>query len=230
MRIATVLVSMVLLGSVAAQDTVINIDGAPYSIMLCHGNAMDTSFLFIDSNAVESIALRFCGGTLEEFADEVRVYDGSNDTAPLLYMGSGAFGQMADVLVIATSPAIYLEVITNDSLSCADQAFEALTAVAFPVSMGLQDCQFAGMQGSAKGPVRLIGCNAVEGELRIDRPVEWANARFEVIDAAGRMVRAVEGSGSQILMDVGGLAPSRYFLRGSCPGHAARVEPFAIVR
>ena len=130
MRIATVLVSMVLLGSVAAQDTVINIDGAPYSIMLCHGNAMDTSFLFIDSNAVETIALRFCGGTLEEFADEVLIYDGVDDTAPLLYMGSGTFGQMADVLVIATGPAIYLEVITNDSLSCADQAFEVASIMA----------------------------------------------------------------------------------------------------
>lgn len=230
MRIATVLGSLALLGSVTAQDTVINIDGAPYSIMLCHGNAMDTSILFIDSNAVETIALRFCGGTLEEFADEVRIYDGVDDTAPLLYMGSGAFGQMADVLAIATGPAIYLEVITNDSLSCADQAFEALTAVAFPVSMGLQDCQFAGSLEPASGIVRLITSNIVVDELRIDRPVDWANARFEVIDAAGRVVRAAEGSGSQILMNVGGFAPGRYFLRGSCPGHAARVEPFAIVR
>lgn len=230
MRIATVLVSMVLLGSVAAQDTVINIDGGPYSIMLCHGNAMDTTILFVDSNAVESIALRFCGGTMEEFADEVRVYDGTDDTAPLLYMGSGTFGQMADVLAIATGPAIYLEVITNDSLSCADQAFEALTAVAFPSSMGLQDCQFAGLQEAASRHVRLITSNIVVDELRIDRPVEWAAARFEVIDAAGRMIRAVEGSGSQILMDVGGFAPGRYFLRGSYPGHALRVEPFAIVR
>lgn len=211
MRIATILCSVALVGRAAAQDTVINIDGAPFSFMLCPGNSADTSMLFVDSNAVESIALRFCSGTLEEDSDLVYIYDGMDNTAPLLFAGSGAMGQMTDVLAIATSPAIYLEVFTNGSLSCADQSYEALVAVAFPSSMGMQDCQFAAVAPATATPLT-FRVDPIAGQLRVNGPAAAMQARASVLDATGRTCVATARVSAGEPIHIGALPAGSYML------------------
>lgn len=85
----------------------------------CYVNS-DNQFWLYENQGTESLALLFTQGTIESSTwDDLRIYDGPNNSSPLLFEHT-AFNtfDLSGLLVISTGPAIYMEMTSDGSVSC----------------------------------------------------------------------------------------------------------------
>lgn len=86
----------------------------------CYVNS-DSQFWLYQNQGTESLALLFSQGTIESDTwDHLTIYDGVDNTAPVLWTHDGNFftEDLSGVLVISTGTAIYMEMSSDGSVSC----------------------------------------------------------------------------------------------------------------
>ncbi len=95
----------------------------------CGEPALDQTYCYQDSDThswlytntgTESLAILFSGGSIESATfDHLTIYDGDDDTAPVLYNHIlGSTEQLTNLLVISTGPSLYMEMSSDNSVSC----------------------------------------------------------------------------------------------------------------
>lgn len=202
---------LLLASAISAQlvwSQVVELDGQALSFTVCYHDDMDSLVAYHDSG-VESLFLRFCAGQMEACCDNVVVYDGPDDTAPVLYWGSGDAGDLTGVLVIATSPWITLQILSNDSVSCADQAYLPLEWVVYTQSLGTPDCIFTNVS-EAHRPNMSISSTLASEYLLITWPGDLTLDRVDVYDASVRTIATYRNRISPMSIDVRGFAAGGY--------------------
>lgn len=94
---------------------------APETFTYCYDSNELTAFTFTEANAGEGVALLVNAGTMEGFFDFFTVYDGVDNTAPVLFQSSADFGNddLAGTAVASTGASITIEWASDGSVSCA---------------------------------------------------------------------------------------------------------------
>ncbi len=105
-----------------AQDTVlVPCDSSTVGGTYCYVDNEDHAWLW-QSECGAAIWLEFTSGTIESGAyDQLRIYDGPDNTAMLIYANPSEPGtvDLAGIQVVAISGYLYMELFSNDSNSCA---------------------------------------------------------------------------------------------------------------
>ena len=92
--------------------------GATLNVSHCYRNNDTRTFTFLSPVPGETVTLSFIQGSLD-LGDVVNIYDGTDNLANSL--GGGNFsGNLAGTSFTSTGPAIYVEISSNGSNSCAD--------------------------------------------------------------------------------------------------------------
>lgn len=103
----------------------------------CYGNSDAQSWLY-ENTGPESLALLFSAGSIESNTwDHLTIYDGTDNTAPVIFdHNTFATIDLSGLLAISTGPALFMEMSSDNTVSCADgnQASWAWT-------VGCLDCE-----------------------------------------------------------------------------------------
>ena len=185
MRILSIIWILIIGHPSVAQDDTVYVT-TPQTFSLCYGDGMDSSVAYI-TTTIYPLAIKFCSGEMETCCDEVWVYDGADNTAPLLYVGNGDEGDLSGVFVISTGPAVYLEIRSDDTVSCATAQYEPLTWVVDTFWYDLSDCQFLGMDED-RGGRPVIAPNPADDMLNIWTWTSSGDVRIDLRDLSGRVV------------------------------------------
>jgi hypothetical protein len=98
----------------------------PNDYTYCYGDQESILFTY-QSGTAFPLALQFTAGELSTFGDIITIYDGEDQTAPVLFTGNNN-GLMAGVLVISTNPTNSLTMLLESDFSgsCLSDALEPL--------------------------------------------------------------------------------------------------------
>jgi hypothetical protein len=89
--------------------------GQPVSIEYCYTNN-DTTFWLFTSTDGFPLEITFNAGTIEGFWDDLTIYDGPDNTSPILFNNNDAdIEDFTDLVVESTSTAVYIEVDSDGS-------------------------------------------------------------------------------------------------------------------
>jgi hypothetical protein len=86
------------------------------SMQYCYTNNDNTSWQFYSENE-ESLNISFNSGTIENCCDNISIYDGTDNTSPLLYNGNNG-GDLSGLQFNSTGSIIYMEINSDDTTSC----------------------------------------------------------------------------------------------------------------
>ncbi|MDC0570768.1 gliding motility-associated C-terminal domain-containing protein [Flavobacteriaceae bacterium] len=94
--------------------------GEPVNINYCYTNSDTTYWLFTSTDGFP-LKIEFNAGTIEGFWDDLTIYDGPDNTFPILFNNNDAdIEDFTDLVVESTSTAVYVEVDSDSSGSCED--------------------------------------------------------------------------------------------------------------
>lgn len=192
----------------------VELGGQALSFTVCYHNGMDSSVAYHDSG-VGSLALRFCAGQMETCCDEVVVYDGSDNTAPVLYWGNGVEGDLTDLFIIATSPWITLQIISNDTISCESEVYTPLEWVAYEYQGVEEECLFLSLEERQTTAAMTVTPSLTTGAVTIAWTTDAALERVDAYDASGRALVGYLTTGLTVRMDVQNLADGSYLVVGT---------------
>jgi hypothetical protein len=93
--------------------------GEELNVVYCEGNS-ENSFFYYQGSGSFPLALFFNSGELESCCDRLYVYDGADDTAPLLTPVGGISGDLTGLFFSATNPEnrLTIRITTDGSVSC----------------------------------------------------------------------------------------------------------------
>ena len=89
----------------------------PLQFNYCYDNNDDTAWLF-ESTDGSPVRLTFNAGGIESCCDDILVYDGQDNTAPLIYQGNNG-GDLTGLQFDSTGDSLYMEIDADGSVSCA---------------------------------------------------------------------------------------------------------------
>lgn len=205
-----------------AQDTV---------VLPCNSDTLTGTYCYGDndnqtwhwqSECGDPITLHFTSGTIEMNAyDQLQIYDGPDNTAPMLYVNQGPMGMDIDLsgsLFIATSGDIFMEMFSNDTISCLTaEGFRSAWEWAWTVTAGTGTAGITGEQG---GNFAIYPNPATSGSLLRVAGLAGVVVDIRILDVTGRMVHAnrsaVPEDGS-IGIDLRGLQSGQYNVVLSTP-------------
>jgi len=98
----------------------------PDSYTYCFFNGDQSTFVYQSASALP-IGILFQSGEVDQFGDNITIYNGLNQFAPVLYSGNGNFGDLSGLLFTSTNPdnALTLVLNMNTFYSCGDGFFAA---------------------------------------------------------------------------------------------------------
>ena len=88
----------------------------PLQFNYCYGNNDDTTWLFTSTDG-SPVRLTFNAGGIESCCDDILVYDGTDNTAPLIYQGNNG-GDLSGLQFDSTGDSLFLEIDADSSVSC----------------------------------------------------------------------------------------------------------------
>lgn len=91
-------------------------DNASRNLTHCYEN-LDNTCWIINSEDGSAINVNFNAGTLENCCDTITIYDGANDTAPVLYQGNNG-GNLSGLQFTGTSEHMFIKINSNEAVSC----------------------------------------------------------------------------------------------------------------
>ncbi|PTM03527.1 MAG: hypothetical protein DA407_13940, partial [Bacteroidetes bacterium] len=94
--------------------------GTPINTVYCYDNNETITWNFESSDG-SPLNVFFNAGQFETCCDDINIYDGTDNTAPLLF-GDG-LADMTGVSVVATSGFVFIEIESDGSVSCGANAF-----------------------------------------------------------------------------------------------------------
>lgn len=98
--------------------------GVPVNVEYCYTDNDTTSWNFVSSDG-GPLNVFFNAGEMESCCDQVTIYDGADNTAPVLFDGNNA-GDMTGVSINSTGSTVFIEVDTDFSISCQGLGFVPL--------------------------------------------------------------------------------------------------------
>ncbi|MEH6536665.1 MAG: gliding motility-associated C-terminal domain-containing protein [Psychroserpens sp.] len=90
---------------------------APTQINYCYDNNDTTNWTFTSTDG-SPIRLTFNAGGIEGCCDDILVYDGADNTAPLIFQGNNG-GDLSGLEFDSTGDTMYMEIDSDGSVSCA---------------------------------------------------------------------------------------------------------------
>lgn len=96
---------------------------SPININYCYDNSDNISWTFNSDNGFP-LELVFNAGTIEGFWDDITIYDGADNTAPVLF-NNNANNQddLAGLIIETTGTSLFIEVDSDSSVSCQSSSF-----------------------------------------------------------------------------------------------------------
>ncbi|MEM5565839.1 gliding motility-associated C-terminal domain-containing protein [Psychroserpens sp. AS72] len=115
-------------------QSVYNIDctQAPTQITYCYDDNDTNTWTFVSTDGSQ-IRLTFNAGGIEGCCDEILVYDGADNTAPLLYQGNNG-GDLSGLELNSSGDTLFMEIDSDGSVSCAAGSFCCTTPWDFTVA------------------------------------------------------------------------------------------------
>ncbi|NNK82009.1 MAG: T9SS type B sorting domain-containing protein, partial [Flavobacteriaceae bacterium] len=96
---------------------------SPININYCYDNNDTTAWTFNSDNGFP-IELVFNSGTIEGFWDDITIYDGSDNTAPVLFNNNdNDQDDLAGLVIETTGTSLYIEIDSDSSASCQSSSF-----------------------------------------------------------------------------------------------------------
>ena len=90
----------------------------PLQFNYCYGNNDTTSWLFTSTDG-SPVRLSFESGTIEGFFDDLTIYDGPNNTSPVLFNNNvDGIQDFAGLIIDSTGDSLFMEVDSDGSVSC----------------------------------------------------------------------------------------------------------------
>ncbi|MGC1471988.1 MAG: gliding motility-associated C-terminal domain-containing protein [Psychroserpens sp.] len=89
---------------------------APTQINYCYQNNDDNTWTFTSLDGTP-LRLTFNAGGIESCCDDILVYDGADNTAPLIFQGNNG-GDLAGLQFDSTGDSIFMEIDADNSVSC----------------------------------------------------------------------------------------------------------------
>lgn len=90
---------------------------APQQFNYCYDNNDDTAWLFTSTDG-SPIRITFNAGGIESCCDDILIYDGTSNAAPLIYQGNNG-GDLSGLTFDSTGDSLYFEIDADGSVSCA---------------------------------------------------------------------------------------------------------------
>jgi len=104
----------------------------------CYDNNDVSTWLYTASDGASSLQLTFNAGGTENSWDEIIIYDGVDASAPELYNGYGAAGDLTGLTVTSTGPNLFFAPTPDGSASC--QSGGSCCAVEWDWSVACLSC------------------------------------------------------------------------------------------
>lgn len=98
--------------------------GVPVNVEYCYTDNDSTSWNFVSSDG-GPLNVFFNAGEMESCCDQVTIYDGADNTAPVLFDGNNG-GDMTGISRNSTGSTLFIEVDTDFSVSCQGLGFVPL--------------------------------------------------------------------------------------------------------
>lgn len=134
------------------------------------------------------LILVFSAGTIESNSwDHLRIYNGPNNAAPLLYENPTGTTNLTGVEVIASSGTIYMEMSSDGSVSCASTSSYAT----WEWQVGCLDCTMAAASFTV-----VPDCDEGVFNVDVDITTMGDQAEFEITNNGGADVVLVTGPGT----------------------------------
>ena len=193
----------------SAQDYVLD-PGNPQVFALCYENNVDSAISCSCSDG-SPLVLNICIGQIEAYVDRLTIYDGLDETAPVLYI-SGGSTDLSGIVVVSTGNGLTCWLNTDDTISCATDGF---LPIVFSVNCSEAVGCDIGVREWEQARRELLP-DPCDGWLNWRLPSTTAVPVIHVLDNTGRVVhtvpaqRVMGGAGSLDLRD---LAPGQYVLR-----------------
>lgn len=163
----------------------------------CAGPALPQTYCYTDSDVhswlyqnsgTESLAILFSSGSIESATyDHLRIYDGYDNGAPLLYdhiiLGTE---QLANLLVISTGTSLYMEMSSDNSVSCASGSQSQ-----WNWTVGCLDCE----QPEASFSV-VLDCDNSQFSIATEVSVLGSDPTVTITNTGGAPVIEVEAVGT----------------------------------
>ncbi|MBX2974010.1 MAG: proprotein convertase P-domain-containing protein, partial [Flavobacteriales bacterium] len=92
--------------------------GTTATVDHCYGNNDGRTFTYLSPFHGETVTINFIQGALD-LNDALLVFDGADDTAPLIDGGS-FYGSLGGMSFTSSGPAIHMKILANGANSCAD--------------------------------------------------------------------------------------------------------------
>ncbi|MDT0559692.1 hypothetical protein RM697_13645, partial [Ichthyenterobacterium sp. W332] len=89
----------------------------PLNINYCYDNNDTTTWLFRSTDG-SPLRINFNAGGIESCCDDILIYDGPDNTAPLLFQGNNG-GDLAGLTFDSTGDELFMEIDADGSVSCA---------------------------------------------------------------------------------------------------------------
>ncbi|MGB3606058.1 MAG: choice-of-anchor L domain-containing protein [Psychroserpens sp.] len=104
----------------------------PLQFNYCYANNDETAWLF-ESTDGSPVRLTFNAGGIESCCDDILIYDGQDNTAPLIYQGNNG-GDLTGLQFDSTGDSMYMEIDSDNSVSCDSGSFCCSTEWDFTVA------------------------------------------------------------------------------------------------
>ena len=118
---------------------------APQAFATCYHNNMDSVVTYTDTLSSAPLLMHFCTGQMQYGYDGIIVYDGLDQSAPILFSGSN-LGDLAGLTFVSTNAdnALTLRIQSNAAISCLDQPYAHLnwsvaSAVISPCNLAIEE-------------------------------------------------------------------------------------------
>ena len=110
-------------------------DGPIYSDTYCYSDFDVKQWLYLRPGT-GALVIDFSAGSIESAAfDHLRIYDGVDNTAPLLWQHTSGNFDLAGLQAVSTGPALFMEMTADYSVSCGAGSF-----VPWVWTVGCLDC------------------------------------------------------------------------------------------
>ena len=99
--------------------------GSPINIVYCYEN-FDTTFWLFTSSDGSPLRISFAAGIIEGFFDNLTIYDGVDNTAPVLFNNNAdGINDFTGLIIDSTTDSMFIEVNSDISVSCASSGLAA---------------------------------------------------------------------------------------------------------
>jgi gliding motility-associated-like protein len=110
----------------------VDCSAGPLNINYCYGDNDDTAWLFQSTDG-SPLRITFNAGGIESCCDDILIYDGVDNTAPLIYVGNNG-GNLAGLQFDSSGDSLFMEIDADGSVSCQANSFCCTTEWDFTVS------------------------------------------------------------------------------------------------